>query len=157
MGMKVKQTLAYPLHLQKLSNQEIQQRLEKWTSRLKIPEDWLDRHELQLSVGQRQLVAIARALVMQPQILLLDEPTSALDVGNANNLVQILSEMAKSQQTTILMANHQLELVKQFAHRVIYMHQGKLHQDYQASELDWTSLKEELIFLAAKDTQNWSD
>ncbi len=60
LGMTVQETLAYPLILQKLSIAKIKQRIDQWRSQLSIPDDWLERHELQLSLGQRQLIGITR-------------------------------------------------------------------------------------------------
>jgi D-methionine transport system ATP-binding protein len=150
LGMKVWEALAYPLVLQKLPKPEIQQRIETWRTRLHIPENWLERNELQLSVGQRQLVAIARALVMQPKILLLDEPTSALDAGSANNLIEALIELADTAQTAIVMVNHQLELAQKFAYRVLYLQQGQLLEDIRSDRVDWKELRENLLQLQAQ-------
>ena len=155
LGMNVQEALAYPLILQQLPKKEIQQRVEYWRTRLEISQDWSDRNELQLSLGQRQLVAIARALVMQPKILLLDEPTSALDAGNANHLVAVLTQLSNDAETTILMVNHQLELAQKFANRVLYLQDGQLREETCASQLDWSRLRENLVRAEAQSVEEW--
>ena len=157
LGMTVKEALTYPLILRGLPRADIQQRLSYWIEQLHIPEDWLGRTEVQLSVGQRQLVAIARALVIQPKILLLDEPTSALDAGRATYLLQVLTQLATSSQTTILMVNHQLELAQMFCTRVLYLQHGQLLEDAPNSlAFDWVKLRETLIQAEAQATEEWS-
>lgn len=155
LGMKVQEALAYPLVLRRLPQIEIQQRLDYWIEQLAIPSDWLDRTEVQLSVGQRQLVAIARALMIQPKILLLDEPTSALDFGRASRLVQVLTQL--TDRTTILMVNHQLELAQQFCTRLLYLQSGHLIQDVPNSEqMDWSKLRATLVQAEAQAVEEWS-
>ncbi|MEM9539336.1 MAG: ATP-binding cassette domain-containing protein [Cyanobacteria bacterium P01_E01_bin.42] len=144
LGMRVKDALAYPLQLQRISQKESQERVEKWCKKMRIPEEWRDRNELQLSLGQRQLVTIARALILQPKILLLDEPTSALDVGIAAHLLEVLTEIARDEKVTIIMVNHQLEFVREFCDRVLYLQQGCLICDTSAKDLDWDKLQAEL-------------
>ena len=156
LGMTVREALAYPLVLRGLPQPQIQQRLLHWTEQLQIPEDWLGRTEMQLSVGQRQLVALARALVIQPKILILDEPTSALDAGRASHLIQVLAQMALSRQTTILMANHQLELAQLFCTRVVHLQRGQLVQDAPNLALDWAKLRETFSQAEAQTAQEWS-
>ncbi len=156
LGMTVREALAYPLVLRGLPQPQIQQRLSHWTEQLQIPEDWLGRTEMQLSVGQRQLVAIARALVIQPKILILDEPTSALDAGRSSQLIQVLAQMALSRQTTILMANHQLELAQLFCTRVVHLQGGQLVQDAPNLALDWAKLRETFSQAEAQTAEEWS-
>lgn len=153
--MTVRQALEYPLHLRKLSPQTIQQRLLTWTEQLHIPEDWLGRNELQLSVGQRQWVAIARALMIQPKILLLDEPTSALDAGRGAHLINVLTNIAQNQETTILMVNHQLDVAEQFATRVLYLQQGKLTFDRPIHEIEWVALRQNLVDAETIAADEW--
>ena len=155
LGMTVKQALEYPLILRQLPKQTIQARIESWLERLHIPSDWLSRTELQLSVGQRQLVAIARALVTQPTVLLLDEPTSALDVGRSYHVLQVLTELAQSQEITILMTNHQLDLAKQFCNRVFYLQNGTLIQDSSVEAMNWEQLQHSLIHAETQQAQEW--
>jgi D-methionine transport system ATP-binding protein len=155
LGMTVREALMYPLRLRGLERSLMQQRLDEWTERLHIPLEWLDRTELQLSVGQRQLVAIARAMVAQPEVLLLDEPTSALDAGRAAHVANVLANWAESSQMTILMVNHQLEVAEQFCTRVLYLQQGKLAQDLDAKEANWNDLRQALIKAEADIAQEW--
>ena len=126
LGMTVGETLAYPLVLQQLSKLEIEQAIDTWQSQLSIPDDWLTRNELQLSLGQRQLVSIMRGLMMKPKLLLLDEPTSALDSDRAQQLMETLINSNQTEQTTIIMVNHQKKFVKQFAQCILTLKGGQV-------------------------------
>ncbi|MEA5580604.1 ATP-binding cassette domain-containing protein [Nodularia harveyana UHCC-0300] len=155
LGMTVQQALAYPLILRGLPPNTIQERIDYWIEQLHIPREWLGRNELQLSTGQKQLVAITRALVIQPQVLLLDEPTSALDAGTAANLVQTLTQITQTHQTTILMVNNQLDLAQMFSNRLLYLQQGQLLTNQTAPEINWTNLQERLIQAEKQAAEEW--
>lgn len=119
LGLTVQETLFYPLRLQNCPVKTIAHRFDHWRSQMPIPDDWLDRGELQLSVGQRQWVSILRGLMMEPQILLLDEPTSALDPDRAQQLIALLQHLTNNSPLAVIMVNHQREWVHQFAQRLI--------------------------------------
>lgn len=155
LGMPVRDALAYPLKLQGLKTAEIERRVAVWVERLRIPSDWLWRTEVQLSAGQRQLVALARALVLEPKVLLLDEPTSALDAGRASELVRVLAELDGG-KATVLMANHQLDVAQQFCTRVLHLQAGELVGNLPAGEMDWAKLRESLIQAEAREAREWS-
>ncbi len=157
LGMTVKEALAYPLSLRGLDKAQIQQIILYWSDQLHIPNEWLERTEVQLSVGQRQTVAIARALVTQPKILLLDEPTSALDAGRASQLLQVLTNLAAAGETTIVMVNHQLELAQAFCQRLLYLEHGQLIQDsLNTPDLDWVKLKQNLVQTETLAAEDWN-
>ncbi len=155
LGMSVAEAIAYPLKLRGLKQAEIQQRSEYWIQQLNIPESWLSRSELQLSMGQKQLVAIARAAVIQPKILLLDEPTSALDIGNANRVIQVLATLAES-EVTVIMVNHQIDLAQKFCTKLLHLEQGELIEDSPNSKVDWVKLRDYIIQAQAQETEEWS-
>lgn len=154
LGMSVREALAYPLKLRGIHSSEMGDRIGGVIQQLHIPEAWLNRTELQLSTGQKQLVAIARGIILQPKILLLDEPTSALDAGKADRLIQVLTELTNA-QTTILMVNHQLELAEEFATRVLYLQQGKLLEDDICDRINWEEMRQNLIKAEAEAEQEW--
>lgn len=155
LGMKVIDALSYPLHLQQLPESEINQRINTWIDLLRIRQEWLHKTELQLSLGQRQIVAIARALVMQPKILLLDEPTSALDLGTANHLLTILNDLNQSQELTMIIVNHQLDLIKSFCDRILYLDTGKLEADLPSTEANWQTIQHKIVSLKAQQEREW--
>lgn len=155
LGMTVQDALSYPLILRHIPQSAIQPRIRESLEQLRIPSEWLSRTEVQLSIGQRQLVAIARALVIQPPILLLDEPTSSLDAGRAESLIETLRTISQTHQTTILMVNHQLNLAEQLSDRVLYLQQGKLLQAQARRDLDWEQLHQMLIQAEIQTAQEW--
>ncbi|MGQ9872985.1 ABC transporter ATP-binding protein [Leptodesmis sp.] len=155
LGMMVQDALAYPLQLRGLDKKAIQARMGEWIERLHIPSDWLNRTEQQLSVGQRQIVAIARAALTHPKVLLLDEPTSALDAGRSQQLLGALNDLSANHGTTILMINHQLDLVEQFSDRLLYLEQGRLLQDQTSHLVDWLALKQQLQNAERQQAEEW--
>ncbi|TMA13663.1 MAG: amino acid ABC transporter ATP-binding protein [Deltaproteobacteria bacterium] len=78
-----------------------------------------------LSGGQQQRVAIARALAMQPKIMLFDEPTSALDPEMINEVLEVMTNLAK-EGMTMAVVTHEMGFARQVAHRVIFMDEGQL-------------------------------
>ncbi|MEM6753704.1 MAG: ATP-binding cassette domain-containing protein [Cyanobacteria bacterium P01_C01_bin.38] len=156
LGMSVKEAIAYPLILRNLPKPTIEQRLSYWIEQLHIPDNWLGRSETQLSNGQRQLVNLARGLVIQPKILLLDEPTSNLDLATAERIVKILNQLYEKHQTTILMVNHQLNIAQIFCNRLFHLQQGRLIANQTASQINWNNLQQTLKQAEADDDfANW--
>ncbi|QUY45047.1 ATP-binding cassette domain-containing protein [Acaryochloris marina S15] len=147
LGMTVQEALAYPLQLQNLPDQDIASRVQTWRQRLGIPEAWLTSTELQLSVGQRQLVSLARACVTEPKLCLLDEPTSALDPGTIDRVIKALT----ASTMTLVIASHQYEFLNQICDRILWLNQGKLILDAPMSEIDWADIKAELTAQAEQD------
>jgi len=149
LGMTVQEAIAYPLKLKGYSIDKIQSRLKEWTERLQLDHKLMSRTEVQLSVGQKQWVSIARALVTEPEILVLDEPTSALDSGRANFLLDLLRDLTP--KLTVIMVNHQLDLVSKWCSNLIQLHRGQLVLAQSSQSVDWQAL--ELMLKSSVDRE----
>jgi len=100
-----------------------------------LPADVLASYAFQFSGGQRQRVAIARALAMQPALLIADEPLSALDVTIQARILDLLRELKKSYNLTILLISHDLAVVDSFADRIIVLQDGQVVEEGPVSQV----------------------
>ena len=91
--------------------------------------DFLDRANGKLSAGQKTRVALAKALINEPELLLLDEPTASLDPDTADWVRQHLENYRKSHNATILLASHNMLEVERLCDRVIIMKRGRIEDD----------------------------
>ncbi|MEM6603355.1 MAG: dipeptide ABC transporter ATP-binding protein [Pseudomonadota bacterium] len=89
------------------------------------PDDILSRYPHEFSGGQRQRIAIARSLIVRPQLLILDEPTSALDRTVQKQVLQLLANLQKKYGMSYIFISHDLEVIRSVSHRVIVMKDGQ--------------------------------
>jgi len=87
-----------------------------------------DKYPAQLSGGQQQRVAIARALAMNPKVMLFDEPTSALDPEMVNEVLDVMTSLAK-EGMTMLVVTHEMGFARKVGHRVLFMADGQIVED----------------------------
>jgi polar amino acid transport system ATP-binding protein len=116
-------TLA-PMKVKGLSAAQAAQIAMKLLERVGIP-DKADAYPANLSGGQQQRVAIARALAMQPKIMLFDEPTSALDPEMINEVLEVMTDLAREGMTMIVVT-HEMGFARRVAHRVVFMDDGRI-------------------------------
>lgn len=111
-----------PIQVLKLSKKEAIERAKFYLNKVGILEK-KDNFPLQLSGGQQQRAGIARALAMEPQILLFDEPTSALDPELVNEVLQVMIALAKEGRT-MLVVTHEMNFARDVSSKVVFLHQG---------------------------------
>jgi general L-amino acid transport system ATP-binding protein len=113
-----------PVWVRKMPRAEAEQTAMKYLARVRIPEQ-ANKYPGQLSGGQQQRVAIARALCMNPKIMLFDEPTSALDPEMIKEVLEVMSELARSGMT-MLCVTHEMGFARSVADRIIFMDKGEI-------------------------------
>ncbi len=116
-------TLA-PIWVRRMPKREAERLAMEYLERVRIPEK-ATAYPGQLSGGQQQRVAIARALCMQPKIMLFDEPTSALDPEMIKEVLDVMTELADSGMT-MLVVTHEMGFARQVADRVVFMDEGRI-------------------------------
>jgi len=121
----------FALHNQGISSEEIQKRSIEILSKVGVPNpiERLKVYPHQLSGGLRQRVMIAISLAANPQMLIADEPTTALDVTIQAQIIDLLKELQKEMQMSILLITHDFGVVSQIADRVAVMYAGKIVEE----------------------------
>ncbi len=113
-----------PMKVRGVSRSEAEERGRSLLKRVGIAEQ-ADKVPAQLSGGQQQRVAIARALAMEPKVMLFDEPTSALDPEMINEVLDVMTSLAKEGMTMVVVT-HEMGFARKAADRVVFMDRGKI-------------------------------
>ena len=124
-------TLA-PVLLGKMTQEQADQRAQELLARVGLP-DKADAYPAQLSGGQQQRIAIARALAMNPDVMLFDEPTSALDPEMVGEVLAIMKVLADDGMTMVVVT-HEMGFAREVATRVLFMDEGQVMEENSPQE-----------------------
>ncbi|MDX6354406.1 MAG: peptide/nickel transport system ATP-binding protein ddpF [Streptomyces sp.] len=134
--MTVGECVAEPLrvHRRGMPAKERRARVADVLERVRLPREFADRAPRELSGGQRQRVSLARALVLEPRLLVADEPTSALDVSVQETVLGMITELQDELGFACLFVSHDLAVVQHFAERVVVMRAGRIAEQGATAE-----------------------
>jgi oligopeptide transport system ATP-binding protein len=123
----VRRTLSEPLKLHRLANGgTLEKRLLETMGRVNLDPEFLRRYPHQLSEGQRQRVGVARAIITEPQFVILDEPTSSLDMSIRIHMIGLLKRLQQELGMTYVFISHDLSAVRALCSRVMVMYLGTI-------------------------------
>ena len=122
-----------PVHVLKTPRGEATERAEKYLEKVGI-HDKLNAYPAHLSGGQQQRAAIARALAMEPEVMLFDEPTSALDPELVGEVLSVIRNLAEEGRTMIVVT-HEMGFAREVSSRVIFLEQGLVEEDGPPAEV----------------------
>lgn len=125
--MKIGDILTEPLmNYKKIKRNERDAKARELLRMVELPEEFVDRYPHNMSGGQRQRISIARALSLEPEILVCDEATSALDVSVQESVIELLVRLQKEKNICMIFICHDLALIRSFAHQIAVMYLGNI-------------------------------
>ncbi|WP_404461525.1 amino acid ABC transporter ATP-binding protein [Sutcliffiella horikoshii] len=122
-----------PITVKKEAKAKVEERAKRLLEKVGLG-DKLDFYPFQLSGGQQQRVGIARALAMEPKVMLFDEPTSALDPELVGEVLRVMKELAQEGMTMVVVT-HEMKFAKEVADEVIFMDDGKIVEKGKPAEI----------------------
>lgn len=134
---KVIDILTEPLeNYKRLKKGEKEAKAKELLRMVELPEDLLWRYPHSMSGGQRQRIGIARALSLEPEILICDEATSALDVSVQKTVIELLVRLQKEKHISMVFICHDIALIQSFAHQIAVMYLGHVVELLPGSRLE---------------------
>lgn len=125
-----------------LPKEERVKRVEDMLEKIGLKKEWISRYPRQLSGGQRQRVCIGTALMLEPKLLIADEPVSALDVTIQAQIIQLLKELHREMNLSILFISHDLRVVYQMCDKVMIMKAGEIVEYGETKDIYFNPQKE---------------
>jgi phospholipid/cholesterol/gamma-HCH transport system ATP-binding protein len=124
-SLTVRENVAFPLarHIKKMTAAERDCQVRELLASVEMDRD-LDKLPSQISGGMQKRVGLARALVLNPEVLLFDEPTAGLDPITANEISNLILELKKKRKMTALVVTHDIRAAKLFADRLVFLREG---------------------------------
>ncbi|MGN0350442.1 MAG: ABC transporter ATP-binding protein [Roseburia sp.] len=134
--MTVREIIAEGLYIRGIKDKKyIDEKVYEVLEKVGLVKEHAGRYPHEFSGGQRQRIGIARAIIMNPDLIIADEPVSALDVSIQAQVINLLNELREELGLTILFIAHDLSVVKYFSDRIIVMYFGKIVEIAEADEL----------------------
>ncbi|WP_054811569.1 dipeptide ABC transporter ATP-binding protein [Nocardia arizonensis] len=127
--------LAQPLRIDGRSRAEIAERVPRLLRQVGLRPEYAERYPADLSGGQKQRISIARALALDPELLVLDEPVSSLDVSIQAGVLNLLRELQSERGLSYLFVSHDLSVVRNLAHDIAVMYRGKIVESGPAEQI----------------------
>jgi len=136
----IQNVMEVPMHVLKISKTEAHERAEEYLNRVGLWEK-RDQFPAFLSGGQQQRAAIARALAIEPRVMLFDEPTSALDPELVGEVLKVIHDLANEGRTMILVT-HEMKFARDVSSQVIFLHNGMVEESGTAQAVFYETQSE---------------